>query len=306
MRELFFTVPNEYDGVRLKSFLRSYCSVSSRLMVKLKREPMGIMNNGMHVIATDTLKSGDVIQLLIPDDDKQIKPADLPLRIVYEDSDLLIIDKSANMPMYPCPGHDCDILANAVAAYYLKQNEKLAFRPLYRLDKDTSVLVVLAKNAYCAAYLAGKLQKEYTAICEGELLGNGTINRPIGLKEGHRIQRAVTPNGERAITKWQALCSSYRHTLLSLELKTGRTHQIRVHMSSLGHPLAGDDMYGGSLCLIDRQALHCGNVSFIHPVTMKAMSFTCNPPCDMQKLLIKCDMEKCTKTVCRNTLNVYN
>ncbi|MDF2632571.1 MAG: RluA family pseudouridine synthase [Caproiciproducens sp.] len=306
MRELSFTVPNEYDGIRLKSFLRGYCSVSSRLMVKLKREPMGIMNNGLHVIATDTLKSGDVIRLLMPDDDKQIEPADLPLQIVYEDKDLLIVDKSANMPMYPCPGHDCDSLANAVAAYYLKQNEKLAFRPVYRLDKDTSGLVVLTKNAYCAACLAGKLQKEYTAICEGELWGNGTIDRPIGLKEGHRIQREVTPNGEMAITKWQALCSGDHHTLLSLELKTGRTHQIRVHLSSLGHPLAGDDMYGGSLCSIGRQALHCGSVSFIHPVTMQGMSFTCNPPCDMQELLIACGMKKCTKTVYRNTPNAYN
>ncbi len=297
MRELSFTVPNEYGGIRLKSFLRGYCSVSSRLMIKLKREPMGITNNGQHAIVTDTLKAGDIVRLLMPDDLKQAEPVSLPLTVVYEDRDILIVDKPANMPMYPTPGHDYDSLANAVAAYYMNQNEKLAFRPVYRLDKDTTGLVVLAKNSYCASRLSGRLQKEYTAICEGELSGSGIINDPIGIKAGHRIQREVTPNGESAITNWQSLCGGNHHTLVLLQLKTGRTHQIRVHLSHLGHPLAGDDMYGGSLLLIDRQALHCGSVSFVHPVTMQNLYFTCDLPADMKNLLIVCGMQKCTKTV---------
>lgn len=290
MRQINFTVPNGYDGISLKSFLRGYCSVSSRLLVKLKRVPMGITRNGLRAIASDILKSGDVIGLFMPDDDKQMEPADFPLQIIHEDSDLLIADKPADMPMYPCPGHDCDSLANAVAAYFISKNENLAFRPVYRLDKDTSGLVAIAKNAYCAARLAGSFEKKYTAICEGELCGNGLIDLPIGLKDGSRIQREVTPNGKAAVTKWQALLSKGGHTLLILELETGRTHQIRVHLSQMGYPLAGDDMYGGSVVLINRQALHCGEVSFIHPVTLKRLSFVSELPADMQKLLSDCGM----------------
>jgi len=296
MRELSFVVPKEYEGVLLKSFLRGYCSVSSRLMVKLKREPMGITNNGQQVIVTKTLMPGDIVRLLMPDDTKQLEPVDLPFTVVYEDSDILIIDKPARMPMYPTPGHDRDSLANAVAAYYLRQNEKLAFRPVYRLDKDTTGLVVLAKNTYCAALLAGKLQKEYMAICEGEICGSGIIDSPIGIKAGHRIQREVMSNGKPATTNWESLCSKNQHSLVKLDLETGRTHQIRVHLSHIGHPLAGDDLYGGSLSFIDRQALHCSDICLIHPVTMKSLHFACNLPADMQNLLAVCGMQKYTKT----------
>ena len=291
MRELAFPVPLEYDGVRLKSFLRGYCGLSSRLMIKLKRQPMGITNNGLHAIVTDTLNTSDVVRILIPDDEKQLEPINLPLSVIYEDCDILVVDKPANMPMYPTPGHDSDSLANAVAAYFLNSAQKLAFRPVYRLDKDTTGLVVLAKNSYAAARLSGSIQKEYIAVCEGKLSGNGVIREPIGLKEGHRIQREVTSDGKDAITKWTAICSANRHSMVALELETGRTHQIRVHLAYLGYPLAGDDIYGGSLSLIARQALHCGKICFIHPVTALKMKFTCDLPSDMQNLLHVCNMK---------------
>lgn len=297
MRELSFTVPKAYEGIHLKSFLRGYCSVSSRLMVKLKRETMGITNNGQHAIVTETLMPGDIVRLLMPDDPKQLEPVALPFTVIYEDSDILVVDKPTQMPMYPTPSHDRDSLANAVAAYYLSKDEKLAFRPVYRLDKDTTGLVVLAKNSYCAALLAGKLQKEYMAICEGELRGSAIIDSPIGIKAGHRIQREVMSNGKSATTIWESLCSGNDHSLVKLQLKTGRTHQIRVHLSHLGHPLAGDDLYGGSLSLIDRQALHCSDICFVHPVTMQNLHFACDLPADMQNLLITCGMQKYTKTV---------
>lgn len=159
MRELSFTVPIEYNGITVKSFLRNYCRVSSRLMIKLKREPMGITNNGTHIIVTERLLSGDVVRLHIPDDEKIIDPVTIPLKIIYEDSDVLIIDKPFNMPMYPAPSHDLDSLANAVSGYYQSKNDKISFRPVYRLDKDTTGLVVLAKNSYSAAGLSGKIKK---------------------------------------------------------------------------------------------------------------------------------------------------
>lgn len=264
-------------------------------MIKLKREPAGITVNGLHAIVTDTLKAMDIVRLLMPDDEKQPEPASLPVFVVYEDDDVLILDKPANMPMYPTPGHNCDSLANAAAAYFLEHDKKIAFRPIYRLDKDTTGLVVLAKNPYAAARLAHAVKKEYFAVCEGELCGSGVIDRPIGLKEGHRIQRAVTPKGERAVTRWRALCSAAGHSLVSLELETGRTHQIRVHLSNAGHPLAGDDMYGGSLALIARQALHCKKIRFIHPFTNKEMCFNSELPGDIQILLNSCGVKNTQK-----------
>ncbi len=295
MRELTFPVPAEYDGIRLKNFLRSYCRLSARLMIKLKREPMGITRNGLHAIVTEQLKAGDVIRLRMPDDDKQLKPVDLPLCIVYEDDDILIADKPADMPMYPSPGHDSDSLANAAAAYFQKKDQKIAYRPVYRLDKDTTGLVILAKNSYSAARLANSIKKEYYAVCEGEFTGSGIIDEPIGLKEGHRIQRAVSPQGERAVTAWRVLCSGKQHSLAALNLETGRTHQIRVHMAHLGHPLAGDDMYGGSCAFIARQALHCGKVRFVHPVTNQEMTFISDLPEDIESLLNVCNLKNTQK-----------
>nr|WP_319487980.1 RluA family pseudouridine synthase [uncultured Caproiciproducens sp.] len=292
MRELSFLVPNEYDGIGLKSFLRSYCGISSRLMIRLKREPRGITNNDLHAIVTDILKAGDIVRIRMPDDQKQHEPLSLPLAVVYEDSDVLVVNKPADMPMYPTPGHDCDSLANVVAAYFLSMEERLAFRPVYRLDKDTTGLVVLAKNSYCAAHLAAKIEKEYIAVCEGNLFGSGMIKEPIGLKVGHKIQREVTENGDMAITLWKELQCGSGHTLLSFHLKTGRTHQIRVHMSHAGHPLAGDDLYGGSLQLIKRQALHCMGIHFVHPVTKKNLNFSSDMPDDMKDLMDACGMEK--------------
>lgn len=252
---------------------------------------MGITKNGFHAIATDILKAGDVVRILMPDDEKQPEPVSLPLSVVFEDQDVLVINKPADMPMYPTPGHDRDSIANAAAAYYLGSDQKIAFRPVYRLDKDTSGLVLLAKNPFTAACLSGSVEKEYFAVCEGELCGCGKVDEPIGLKEGHRIQREVNPNGEKALTNWKSLCVSRNHSFVVLELETGRTHQIRVHLSHIGHPLAGDDMYGGSLDFIARQALHCGKISFLHPVTKQNLEFVCRLPEDMKKLLDVCHMK---------------
>ncbi|HEX2986424.1 MAG TPA: RluA family pseudouridine synthase [Caproiciproducens sp.] len=297
MRKLEFKVPKEYDGIRLKNFLRGFCALSSRLMIRLKREPMGITRNGQHAIVTEVLRGGDLISLLIPDDAKQLEPVPLPLSVLFEDDDILVVDKPADMPMYPAPGHDRDSLANAVAAYFQNHGEKIAFRPVYRLDKDTTGLVVLAKNSYAAARLAGAVHKEYYAICEGELSGGGTVEMPIGIKEGHGIQREVTPNGEKAKTNWQAVGWGNRHSLLKLNLETGRTHQIRVHMAHIGHPLAGDDMYGGQLDLISRQALHCGEICFSHPVTGEKMKLQSKMPQDMQEALHKCNINNTQKVM---------
>ena len=281
MRELTFFVTKEWDGAKLKSFLRRPCGLSARLLVKLKKEPMGLSINGKHARSVDILHAGDEVRLRMPGDSKLAEARPVPISIVYEDEDLLVVNKPSGMPMHPSPGHDCDTLSNAVSAYYLEKGLPLAVRSVYRLDKDTTGLVVIAKNPYAAARLASGIQKEYTAICEGRLCGEGTVNGPIAVMEGHGIRREVNPMGVPAVTHWRAEAQNENYTLLKLHLETGRTHQIRVHMSSLGHPLAGDDMYGGRTDLISRQALHCGRVSFQHPVTGKTLCFIQELPEDM-------------------------
>ena len=267
VRILDFSVPPEYDGVRLKGFLHGFCGLSVRQFAKLKRLPNGVQRGGLPVIATDLLHAGDKIRISFPDDGKFQAPVPLPFSPIYEDEDVLVAGKPAGMPMYPAPGHDCDSLANAVSYHWRQTGRQFSFRPVYRLDKDTTGTVLLAKNSFAAFRLSGCTEKLYLAICEGKLQGCGRIDRPIGLKPGHAIQRAVVPNGAGAVTFWHCLACNERYSLLAVRIRTGRTHQIRVHFSDCGHPLAGDDMYGGTRQLIGRQALHCAQVRFRHPVS---------------------------------------
>lgn len=286
MRELQFTIPEAYDGVRLKGFLRRYCGISARLLTALKKEPHGILVNDKHAIVLETLHTGDVVTLRLPEDKKELPPVEIPLRLIYEDADLLVVDKPAGMPVHPSPGHDCDSLANAVTAYFQGKGEQVSIRPVYRLDKDTTGVMLLAKNAFAAARLAKGVHKGYLAVCEGVLQGSGTETGPIGLCPGHSIQRAVIPDGVPAVTHWKAVSDNGAYTLLRVQIETGRTHQIRVHMAHLHHPLAGDDMYGGGLEQICRQALHCAEIAFCHPVTGERYSLFAPLPEDMGRLLV--------------------
>lgn len=285
MRKLTFTVPPEMEGKKLKTFLRGPCCLSARLMIRLKYVPMGITCNGQHARVIDLLHAGDVVELSLPEDSAVLEPTSVPLEIVFEDDDLLIVNKPAGMPVHPSPGHDTDTLANAALGYFQKKGISCAFRAVCRLDKDTTGLMVLAKNSYVAARLSGQIRKGYTAVCEGLLEGGGVIDAPIRNKEGYGIRRETGEGGDPAVTHWRAVAQNEGHTILQIRLETGRTHQIRVHMASIGHPLAGDDMYGGSLCRIGRQALHCGYASFFHPVTGERMEMSAPLPKDMCKLL---------------------
>ena len=289
MRELKFKVPESLNGIKVKSFLRIYCGVSARLLIRLKKTPSGILKNGSPVRTIDILQTEDVVSIQILENREPVPPVPIPLHVLYEDEDILAVAKDSNMPIHPSPGHDCDTLANAVAQYFQQTGKSCPLRAVYRLDKDTSGIVLIAKNSYVAFALSEKVKKIYTAICEGILQGEGTIDAPIRIKEGHGIQREVGEGGVHAITHWKAEKSGKCHTLLKLQLETGRTHQIRVHMSNLGHPLAGDDMYGGSKQFISRQALHCGYVEFIHPICKKTIILEMPLPKDMQNL--------CQKTV---------
>lgn len=265
-----FTVPEELDGITLKSFLRKHCFVSARTLAKLKRTENGITANGSPVRSIDILTAGDIIEISLPEDDAYIEPSELPVEIAYEDEYVIAAVKPPYMPVHPVGDYQKNTLANAIAFHALSMGESYSFRPVNRLDKDTSGLVLAAKDRYSAAFLQGHCEKEYIALCQGRIEGSGTIDRPLRIKEGHTIQREISPDGVRAVTHYRTIKNyGEDHTLLAVRLETGRTHQIRAHFSGIGHPLAGDDMYGGSREHFPRQCLHCREMSFVHPISGK-------------------------------------
>lgn len=205
--------------------------------------------------------------------------APLSFSLCYEDAHFLIVEKGPHMPVHPSPGHDEDSLLHGVTYHWQQTGESHCFRPLYRLDKDTSGLVVLAKHLLSTSVTL--LDKTYYAVCQGILSGEGILDAPIGLKPGSIIQREAGA-GSPAVTKYRALACHENHTLLELQLETGRTHQIRVHLSSIGHPLAGDDLYGGERVKIQRQALHCAGITLQGVLPKVNRHFTSEPQDDIK------------------------
>ena len=181
MDRLVFQVSAEYDGAKLKGFLRGCARLSARLLTAAKRRPGGLLVNGRAATARTPVRQGDRVEVLLPAVPSAVPPEPLPLTAVYEDASLLVAEKPARMPMYPCPGHDRDSLANALSFYLRQRGETPEYHPVYRLDQDTTGLVVLAKDAYAASRLAGRVEKTYLALCTGRLEGKGTVEAPIGL-----------------------------------------------------------------------------------------------------------------------------
>lgn len=285
---LRFTVPLQFDKKPAKWFLKDFCALSTRMITRLKREKEGIMVNGKILRTVDPVFAGQEVVIRLPQEEPSfIEPVPGTLDIVYEDSFLLIVNKPPHMPVHPVKQHQRDTLANIVAHYSQSRGERYVFRALNRLDRDTSGLVMLCKDKFTAFKLKNKVEKTYFALVHGTLSGSGTINAPIGLAEDSKIVRHVLPEGAPSVTHYQSLYSSKEYSYIRLTLETGRTHQIRCHMAHLGHPLLGDDLYGGSLDRITRQALHCGEMRFDHPVTGEAIFLSAPLPADMQAILKK-------------------
>lgn len=283
--KLKFIVSDECNNMTALTFLKKQCNVSSRMITRLKREKNGILRNGKLLRTIDLLQGGDEVVLNLPVDKSQIVPVKGQLEILYEDEHILAVNKPYNMPVHPTKIHQLDTLANIVAGYSEEKSEHYTFRAINRLDKDTSGIVLIAKDSYSAAKLFKGIEKTYYAVCQGIINQKGTVNMPIKVKEGHTIERCVSSDGKPSVTHYKPLMWGNNHTLLELKLETGRTHQIRCHMSSISHPLAGDDMYGGSLEFIKRQALHCGKVEFNHPVTNKQIIIKSEIPEDFLNIL---------------------
>lgn len=288
-RTIKYIIDEKYNDKKVLTFLKGKAEYSHRLITKLKQNPYGITLNGNHIRTIDLVKTGDVLCVKIPDDSTKSvsEPTDIPLEIVYEDDDLIIINKPATLAVHESHNHLGDTLSNALS-FYLSQNGKSSvFRAVGRLDKGTSGLIVCALNKYAASKLSGKIYKEYLAIANGVFEGSGTIDAPIFRPDPIKTFRVVDSRGERAVTHWQAIKTDGKVTLLKIHLETGRTHQIRVHFSSIGSPLVGDTMYGTPDDRIAHQALHCCYCKLTHPVTNKIIECSAPTPEEMSEIINK-------------------
>lgn len=278
MREISYTIPAEFDGVQAQVFLKSR-GISRRVLTALKRSG-GLTRGGGILRTVDAVHAGEVITLQLDGGETSVAAnPELSADIVYEDEDVVVFNKPPFMPVHPSQRHHDDTLANLFAARY----PGLPFRSINRLDRNTSGLCVCAKNQFAAAALSGSISKVYYAITDGTPPGD-TVNAPIGRLGDSVIERCVTPDGKPAVTHFRKIAGE-RRALLRITLETGRTHQIRVHMSHIGFPLCGDDMYGGDCTAISRQALHCGEVEFTLPVSGERITISAPLPEDMAAIL---------------------
>lgn len=267
---------------------------SSNIITHLKKTQNGITINGKWAYTRDVLHAGDILQINLIEEESShnIVPTPLPLDIIYEDEDLLVVNKPADMPIHPSQGNYDNTLANAVAHYYQSQNIPYTYRCINRLDRDTTGLLILAKHMYSASLLSKMVQnreihREYLAIATGQTPEQGVITAPIGRVDGSTIERQVDEDhGEYACTHFRTLLYKNGYSLVSLTLETGRTHQIRVHMKHIGHPLPGDFLYNPDYSAIQRQALHSHKLTFRHPIEDKTLTFTAELPNDMKALLL--------------------
>lgn len=289
--KLYFTVEQQHNGMQAKRYLKQVHGVSTRLITKLKNTPDGIMMNGELLRAVDPVKSGSTIIITLPEEESEyIESVEGGLDIVFEDEFILAVNKPPFMPVHPVKQHQTDTLANIVTYHMEQRGESYVFRAHNRLDRDTSGIVIIAKDKFTINKLKGSVSKTYFALVHGKIIQSGSVIKPIGLLEDSKIVRHVLIEGTPAITHYKPLKYNDRASFLSLNLETGKTHQIRCHMSSLGHPLVGDDLYGGKREHIDRQALHCGVVEFTHPVTNKKITLTADLPEDIKEALIKYEL----------------
>ncbi|MBA2681696.1 MAG: RluA family pseudouridine synthase [Ktedonobacteraceae bacterium] len=297
-------VEPEHVGQRLDRYLVPLLDTLSRTAVQHLIDDGSVLVNGRASKSGYVLRSGDEVQALhiLPIPHKKAEARSLPIDIVYEDDNLLIVNKAAGMVVHPAPGHSDDTLVNALLAHYPDLSEDMALeddtRPgiVHRLDKDTSGLLIVAKNAHTQVALMEQMKqhevvKRYLALVEGIVaLDKGSIDAPIGRDQRHRQQMTITAlEGREALTHFRVVQRFARHTLLLLQLETGRTHQIRVHLQAIGHPVVGDSVYGTGKILkgiqLHRQFLHAFQLSFKHPSTGVQLEFEAPLPPDLQLVI---------------------
>lgn len=308
-RILTYLITESDSDQRIYDFLCHH-GYSRHIRTWLKQHPGSVRLNGEEALFYFPLKNGDLLEISLEEEhpSENIVPVDLPIHIIYEDEDLMVIDKPADMPVHPSIGNYENTLANAAAWYFHRQDIPFVFRCINRLDRDTTGLLILANHMLSGAILSDQMKKRaihrtYLAITEGKTDPAGTIDSPIGRTDQSLILRQVDhENGDSACTHYLQKCwhpkTFYPETLpvpqdglslVQLQLETGRTHQIRVHMTSIGHPLIGDTLYNPETALMNRQALHSYRLAFTHPVTGVSLEFTSPLPEDMVEFFPDCN-----------------
>jgi len=293
VRRLDLPIGPEEAGVRADTLLRRKLGLSGTVLRRVKWLPDGILADGERVNTRYCPREGQVLSVRLSDSERRsgIVPAPGPLELVYEDGDVVVINKAPGVPVHPGPGHFSDTLGNFLLYHYDQEGETADFHPVHRLDRGTSGLLCVAKHPHAQEVLKRQLhtpdfRRVYIGICQGvpDPL-YGIIDAPLGPKPGSLMEQMVRPDGKPARTRYRVLRSWDGRALLSLELETGRTHQIRAHLAHIGHPLLGDFLYGTEdPSLIGRPALHSGLLVFLHPITRERMAFSAPLPEDMSPL----------------------
>ena len=292
-RNIDYIIDEDSAGLRVEQFLRRK-RYSGQNLSEIKRMPKSILVNGVHYYMRQELSTGDHLQVRICEtqNSEKIPPTNLPLNIIYEDEDLLVLNKPAVMPIHPSLNNYTNSMANALAYYFQSQGKPFIFRCCNRLDRDTSGLTIVSKHLVSGSILSDmtkyrEVHREYLASARGSVTpSEGTIQAPLGRKEGTIIERTVDwEHGEDAVTHYKVVKEANGHSLVSLRLETGRTHQIRIHMKYLGYPLIGDYLYNPDMEYMTRQALHSHHMEFTHPITGEHMSFTAPLPEDMARVM---------------------
>lgn len=303
MKEYQLSVEEEYDNERIDRYVCSVLADLSRSYIQKIIDDGGVTVNGRTVKASYKVKPGESIRVITPDSViPDILPEDIPIDILFEDEDVLVINKPKGMVVHPAPGHYEHTLVNAVM-FHCKSLSGIngVMRPgiVHRIDKDTTGSVIICKNDKAHASIAKQLEehtidREYLAIVTGVIDSDGTVDKPIGRSTSDRKKMCVKPDGKRAVTHYEVIGGNDKFTLVKCRLETGRTHQIRVHMASIGHPIAGDTVYGnGTKTPTDTfgQALHAYILGFTHPSTGDFVRTVAPPPEYFEKFIEIMDIE---------------
>lgn len=303
-RRIQYKIEEQHNGKCISMFLKEK-EYSRAVIIELKKTKTGIQKNGTWAGVNEILNTGDILEICLTEQgaSENIVPKELQLDILYEDEDILVVNKPYDTPIHPSVNNYNNTLANGVVHYYQQQNKPYIFRCINRLDRDTTGVTILAKNLISASILSKRmkergLSRTYVAFVEGITKEEGTIDLPIGREEGTIIKRRIDEKeGKHAVTHYCKLeelqIEGKAVSVVALQLETGRTHQIRVHMASIGHPLLGDFLYNESNHMLTRQALHAASCAFYHPITGEYKRITAPLPKDMAMLMQRSSNESC-------------
>lgn len=280
---------NESRNDTLKQILLNDMGISLRLLYSLKKDKQIFVNKKFYKMH-ELVNIGDIIEINLPDEANEYDAEDMDIKLLYEDADLMVVEKEPFVVVHPTKGHQSGTLANGLIKLFKDKSINSKIRFVNRLDRDTSGILIVAKNSYCHSILTKddamhEMEKKYYAVVGGHLeKESGVIDLPIDKSEDG-IRRMVSEKGQRAVTRYKVIDKLKKATLLEISLETGRTHQIRVHFSHIGHPLVGDELYGGDMSLLNRQALHCFELGFYSPRKSEIIYIKSELPHDMRELV---------------------